>query len=325
MQPFLKRKKAILLLSFLALGLATIIYVRFFTGPSDAYIEGARLSEHLIEAFNPAYQPFGRLLPGRDPEKRQRSIEAFEKAPAEKCAFLLLAWIEYQETAWRPYLARKARQWGYPIRRLEVDYRSTALRALWHRPVESAALVEPLMRLLTNQEPSYYYPPTPSHALGILEKMLATNLKCDREEIAGRFVALAEEFAARPANPYDPFSNMVSALERCVRLCKPEEGEYNLLLIRCASEPRKAGAAWALGESGQIPEKAVPVLIECLSSTNKALVERSAQALGKYGAVAKAALPKLAELVSHKSRLVRSAASNAVIQIEIGLRAGGAP
>ena len=104
-------------------------------------------------------------------------------------------------------------------------------------------------------------------------------------------------------------------LYRTVMLIDPDWRHRHLITLEFGPEADRVGAAWALGNETFAPEKAVPLLVANLSSTNRALVENCAIALGKYGPPAAPALPVLTNLLAHPKLAIRSAVSNAVTEI----------
>jgi hypothetical protein len=78
----------------------------------------------------------------------------------------------------------------------------------------------------------------------------------------------------------------------------------------------RVGAAMELTEKPRYTERAIPLLINNLSSSNRSVQEKCAVALGAYGAKSRAALPALTNLLDHPKERVRLAASNAIVAIK---------
>jgi len=77
----------------------------------------------------------------------------------------------------------------------------------------------------------------------------------------------------------------------------------------------RVGAAEELARNPRYPERAVPLLITNLGSTNRSVIESCACALGAYGPQAQSALPALQLVLEHPRERIRVAASNAISSI----------
>ena len=108
-----------------------------------------------------------------------------------------------------------------------------------------------------------------------------------------------------------------SFLYNAILLIDPDWRHRHLLTLELGPEADRVGAAWALSNTPTEPEKAIPLLMANLSSTNRALIENCAIALGKYGPPAEPALPLLTNLFTHRKLAIRMAASNAISQIRV--------
>ena len=113
--------------------------------------------------------------------------------------------------------------------------------------------------------------------------------------------------------------NPRSYIEQTLTLIHQDWADSQLSTLALSSPADRVGAAWALGNSTHAPDKAVPLLMQDLNSTNRALIENCALALGKYGAPAHPALPLLSNLLDHPRPAIRSAASNAIRDISADL------
>ena len=71
-----------------------------------------------------------------------------------------------------------------------------------------------------------------------------------------------------------------------------------------------------LGRTTREPERAVPVLVQCLAEAEAPIREAAAQTLGKYGTNAKLAIPALQKLFDDPKMYVRTAATNALERIQ---------
>ena len=105
-------------------------------------------------------------------------------------------------------------------------------------------------------------------------------------------------------------------LDLCIGALDPDHKLQHTLTLESGTEADRVGAAWALGNARERPERVVPLLMTNLASGNSALVESCAIALGQYGNEARGALPLLSNLLEYPKPAVREAASNAIVRIK---------
>lgn len=106
--------------------------------------------------------------------------------------------------------------------------------------------------------------------------------------------------------------NLNYEIDRAIEEIDPQRIFHPLLVLELGPLPNRVGAARELAELPRMPERAVPLLIANLSSTNRSVQEACAIALAKYEAQALPALPTLSNLLSHPRPRIRAAASNAL-------------
>jgi hypothetical protein len=107
------------------------------------------------------------------------------------------------------------------------------------------------------------------------------------------------------------------SLDGCIRQLDPQYLYRPLLVLELGPGPERVGAAMNLADFPRFPERAIPLLITNLNSTNRAVQQNCALALGKFGAQARPALPALTNLLNHPKDFVRGAASNAITSITL--------
>lgn len=88
-----------------------------------------------------------------------------------------------------------------------------------------------------------------------------------------------------------------------------------LYTLEMGQIPARVGAAEELAQRPRLPERAVPLLVANLGSSNRSVIERCAVALAGYGPEAAPAVPRLQELLDHPRERVRVAASNSLAAI----------
>jgi HEAT repeat protein len=107
-----------------------------------------------------------------------------------------------------------------------------------------------------------------------------------------------------------------SAASFALNAVDPEDLSARLFLVQHAPLSRRLTECWVLGRTASAPERAVPVLVECLGDAEAQVREAAAQTLGKYGTNAKPAIPALEGLFDDPKKYVRIAATNALQEIQ---------
>jgi hypothetical protein len=158
-----------------------------------------------------------------------------------------------------------------------------------------------------------------SRALG---RQIRAGMKVDKDKVIRLlFPASSYYIAADPLPDYQgPFGyNGRPPLNQEIRSIidgiDPRRELIPLYTLEMGQIPARVGAAMELMDRPRLPERAIPLLITNLSSTNRSVQEKCALALGAYGFEARAALPVLSNLLEHPKERVRAAASNAITAI----------
>lgn len=112
-----------------------------------------------------------------------------------------------------------------------------------------------------------------------------------------------------PGNPRD-------SADLIIRSIDPHRDLIPLYILEMGEVPARVGAAMELAEKPRHPERAIPLLITNLASTNRSVIENCVLALGAYGPQARAALPTLTNLLQHPRERIRLATSNTIAAIQ---------
>ncbi|HEV8541859.1 MAG TPA: hypothetical protein VGR78_05675 [Verrucomicrobiae bacterium] len=292
----------LLIASPFTLILAALLYLSL-RKPPDPYYAGKPLSQHLIIFFGKPSPSL--LLPPRSASLRQ----AQEPKAAEALHFLgsravplLSYWLKDADSLTKRTGRTFCAKYGIRCPELFQDRSEIALSALSEIPE--------------------YVPPT---VAPILENWLNNPAAAQKQRPLLFFLLRQALEAERPATPEQrervldgvcsiklTSPNDREKLRRLADVIDQDSTLRNLRSLRKGTHAEKVGAAAFFRVYPTLPERVVPLLIPCLSSTNSVLQEESAKALGAYGPEAEKALPRLSNLLSHPKPYVAAAASNAV-------------
>lgn len=216
-----------------------------------------------------------------------------------------------------------------------MDRQKLAFCALYITASNATPATVKLLRLIQHGTP-----PQKINAASVLARFLETTAQTNRVWIAQQSRPFFDSILAQPRATYDTGTLwLLSRLARqygdadCESLLRrlnhhppsrywseryldPTGCIRNLLHLESTNDAAKVGAAMLFRDSPVMPERVVPLLIKILTSSNRALLERSAQALGSYGAQSKPALPLLTNLSHHPRPAVSRAALSAIDRIE---------
>lgn len=107
-----------------------------------------------------------------------------------------------------------------------------------------------------------------------------------------------------------------TSADRIIDAIDPRRDLVPLYILEMGPAPARVGAAMELREKPRHPERAIPLLVTNLSSTNRSVIENCVLALGAYGPQARAALPTLTNLLQHPRERIRLATSNTIVAIQ---------
>src|SRR5687767_4912795 len=321
------RRRKIVLLSFGAVALAVAILVlayQYFS-PHDPVIGELRFSDHLLRA----YTPFSWNRQNRPPNAtefkqhqtnlslRASSRLSFSKAGPEVLP-LITNWLATDTPSWKSNLQVRLQARGYDFPRLTSNRRSIAWQFLAENPMEIGSDALPLFAMaVTNGSPRDAF-----YASQAIARLFRNIDHIDVETALRILLPLyhsmqtvtgGKSFGFEPMAT--PQSMLAMSIDRCIRDLDPQSLYRPLLVLELGPVPERVGAAMNLADFPRFPERAIPLLITNLNSTNRAVQQNCARTLGKFRSQARPALPALTNLLHHPRDFVRLAASNAITSI----------
>ena len=265
---------------------------------------------------------FPRGRPGRPPTSqeleefrrsqllRQASFNALTNVGPEALP-LLRHWITAQSPSWTSNLQVRLTSY-FP--RLTANRRNIALSFLGQFSVERSEELFPLIANAISNKNTL----DQRIASAALVRIAGSGKNIDvdtplRALLPISYSMKGEHFHVSGGGFY--FSNVKYDVDRAIEAIDPHRVYHPLIVLELGPLPNRVGAARELTDFPRMPERAVPLLIANLSSTNRSVQEQCAIALGNYESKAKPALPALSNLLSHPRERLRVAASNAISRI----------
>ena len=323
------RRRKIVLLSIGALGLAAALLVLIyrFSLPPDPVIGELHFSEHLFRAYTRPPSPWTRQK--RTPTQaelaqhrsnmvsRSSSHHALRNVGPEVLP-LITNWLATDTPSWKSNLQARLESHGYEFPRLTANRRSIAWQFLARYPMEIGPSALPLFAIVvTNGSPADAF-----YAAQAISRMFQKIDHVDVESSLRILIPLYHNLQTVTRGQtlgFEPMatpkSMLAASIERSIQQLDPQYLYRPLLILELGPVPERVGAAMNLADFPRFPERAIPLLIANLNSTNRAVQQNSALALGKYGDRARPALPALTNLLHHPRDFVRLAASNAITSI----------
>ena len=323
------RKKRALGLSFAVIVVFCAWMVhQFHISPINPLYNGIPLSTHLVTLYGGPR--IIRAKPGgftaqdiarmhADNKKREDSRKALwgvDKLPSvvtfdmpmkvgAEAAPLVTNWLASSPpTGWRLALGKRLAPW-VQLPSLTTDRRLIALSFLAEFPIP---IHDPYLTLfaaaLTNKGPERFA------ASMALYSGLLRGMKVEKDHV------LRLVFPLRSGGSDPSLSGAWAVEAEIIDLVDRDRDLIPLYTLEMGHIPARVGAAMELTEKPRHSERAIPLLITNLTSTNRSVQEQCALALGAYGAEARSALPALTLLLEHPKDRVRTAASNAVATIK---------
>jgi len=320
------RRRKIVLLSIGALGLAAALLVLCyrFSLPPDPVIGELHFSEHLFRVYTRPPMPWTRQK--RAPTQaelaqfrsntvsRSSSHHALRNVGPEVLP-LISSWLATDPPAWKSNLQVRLQARGYEFPRLTANRRSIAWQFLAQHPVEIGPGTLPFFATVVSkgsQQDLFY-------ASQAMSRLVLNTDRVDVEPTLRVLLPLyykSQTLSPAGGNPFaDRESIAAMSLYRCIEQLDPQHLYRPLLILELGPTPDRVGASMNLADFPRFPERAIPLLMTNLGSTNRAVQQNCARALGKFGHQARPALPALTNLLTHPRAFVRLAASNAITSI----------
>ena len=319
------RRRKIVLLSIGALGLAaaTFVFIYRFSLPPDPVIGELHFSEHHLRVYTTPPQPW--TIQKRPPTQselaqhrsnmvsRSSSHHALRNVGPEVLP-LITNWLATDTPSWKSNLQVRLKAHGFDWPRLTANRRSIAWQFLARYPMEIGPDALPLFAMaVTNGSPQDAF-----YASQAVARLFNTTNRVDVEAGLRVLLPLYHKLQSM-LGPKSPFATTESFLamkiDACIDKLDPQSLYRPLLNLELGPAPARVDAALNLAYFPRFSERAIPLLISNLNSTNRSVQEYCARALGKFGHQARPALPALTNLLDHPRDFVRLAASNAITSI----------
>jgi hypothetical protein len=264
--------------------------------------------------------------------ERNTAIEALNSVkPGREALPLITNWLTTPPLSWKQKLGERLLKHNADYLNLSADRRRMALSFLSAYPIDAAPELLPCFAITaqsTNRADIVL-------TIAALTRLCQSGTNIDIDAALKILMPLkySEQPEARSSlrssqgtmdyyhllsvsTVYSPHN-----LQRSIDSVDPARAFVPLYVLELAPEAERVGAAMELAAHPRMPERAVPLLIANLGSTNRSVQENCAIALGKYGDNARSALPALTNLLAHPRARIRTAASNAIVGISKPLEA----
>jgi hypothetical protein len=316
-----RRSKRLLATGVFAL-LAALIAFIFLLWPRypDPVYDGVALSEHLYRLYSkPVFSLLARPRTAQARAEQQKefrlrelSYEALKKAGPEAIP-LLTNWLSTSQSAWQTNLHARLLRSGYHFPRITGDRRSIALSLLVHTQLDPQLDFAPmLVPILSNLNESDLL-----KAAQLISRTGPRTNEMDATPALRALLPVSYKYEAAEARHTEYFFSSSTKIEidRAIESLDPKRKFHPLIVLELGPLPNRVGAARELAENPRLADRAIPLLIANLTSTNRSVQEHCALALARYRAQATPALPALSNLLTSSRERVRLAASNAISSI----------
>lgn len=333
----IRRKKFVGIVFAVVLGLVLTLWaVARWQQPEDPLYAGTELSVHLYTIYGPEKLPRSQagLAPPAvlaawksDAKKRSASRTALVSIkPGREALPLITNWLATAPVKWRLKLGEKLGKYNADHLNLRVNRRLIAWQFLAEFPVGSASELLPYFAQAIDS--------TNQADLALMARAVARSLEgatnVDVDAVLRVLMPLKynPQLPGAQARQYSPLSPVyfspAYSIDHAIERVDPNRMFRPLYVLELGPTPERVGAAMELADFPRMPERAVPLLIANLASTNRSVQEHCAVALGKFGEKASNALPAIEKLLTHPRERVQLAASNAIIAIQGGKSEGSA-
>jgi hypothetical protein len=340
-----KKRFVLILLAGTLVALALALYIGTHRVTDPVY-HGQRLSHILDQPTRIWSAAIGGRITTLSSASSGNALTALQEL-GPRAVPLLVSWLEEHDSTFKARGRQLCARFGLPIPAF-FQYRAD-LALFWLRfiPQYSSSAAPVLISKLADADELQLLDIAP-----LLEKIIETASKEDRARIAQSCVPLVPTLLERASHgavaigsseitfllknilQYGRFdeAQREALLQQIVvsagpdsspwtsdRLADALDSDYTLrneLLLRSGISSKQSSAAEFFRTNPVKPDRIIPLLRSCLSSTNRNLVEQSAKALGAYGAAATDVLPELRALLLQTSGYVVNAASNAIVAID---------
>ena len=320
------RRRKIVLLSIGAVSLAAAILVLIhrYSLPPDPVLGELHFSEHLLRAYTFPSKHW--IRQNRTPtaaELAQHHTNMALRASSRRALRnvgpeglpLITNWLATTTPPWKSNLQVRLQARGYDFPRLTENRRSIAWKFLAEHPMEIGPGALPLFAMVvTNGSPNDVF-----FAGQAISRLFQNVDHVDVEAALRILIPLYQNLKSITPAGAHPFGTRESILAMgisgCIEKLDPQSLYRPLLFLELGPAPERIDAALNLAYFPRFPERAIPLLISNLDSTNRAVQENCARALGKFGHQARPALPALTNLLNHPRALIRAAATNAITSI----------
>ena len=314
------RRKRIVVLSVFLFATALLSFAYFYRRYPDPVYAGLPFSEHLYRMYD-RRNVFPVRRAGRPPTSQE--LEQFHRYQLERQASyhaltnvgtealpLLRHWLTAQPPGWTSNLQIRLSPY-FP--RIAANRRKIALTFLGQFSVEGSGQLFPLIVTVVSNKNAV----DQRLAAAALARIALTGKNIDVDTALRALLPISygmkDEFETRALGYY--IWNVKYDVDRAIERIDPQRVYHPLIVLELGPLPNRVGAARELEAFPRMPERAVPLLIANLSSTNRSVQEHCAITLGSYREQAKPALPALSNLLSHPRERLRVAASNAISNI----------
>jgi hypothetical protein len=246
-------------------------------------------------------------------QKRSAARTALNSVrPGREALPLITNWLATEPLPWKMKLGQRLRAYNADHLNLSVDRRALAWDFLSEFPIGAGNELLPYVRAATNSTNQLHV----IQAVVAFVRNLRSAKNVDVEEAMRFLMPLKYQLGSSQGfGPYYRFSSWSHELEGAIESLDPQRLLRPMYVLEFGPIPERVGAAMELTSLPRMPERAVPLLIANLLSTNRSVQEQCANALSKYGAAARDALPSLTNLLTHPRARLRLAASNAIVAI----------
>ena len=316
-----RRSKSLLATGILALvaALATFIYLLWPRYPDPIY-NGVALSEHLYRLYSrPNSIRFSSAPTAREIAEWQRisrerevSLKALQKIGPEALP-LLTNWLVTAPSTWRSNLHVRLTRSGYHFPKLTADRRSAAISCLAFYPTNLEDNLAPIIiPMLTNLHPGVLH-----SAARIIYRTAHHANDAQADAALRTLLPMSYRMGTVEVTSAVSFhSHAKFVIDQAIERLEPNRKHHPLVVLELGPMPNRVGAARELAGNPRLADRAIPLLVANLTSTNRSVQEHCAIALSAYGENAIPALPALSNLLTSSRPRVRIAASNAIVAIK---------
>lgn len=298
---------------------------RMIEHPENPVYGGTPLSQHLYALYGHRSiitVPAGRARTAKgiahynaEAQKRRAARNALALAGAEVLP-LVTNWLASGPVAWKVNLGERLLKYDFHYPQLMADRRSMgwSFLAEFPIPISGSELFPYFATVVTNGNRTDL-----QNAARVMMRVIHSGNNIEVEPVLRALMPLHYRMQETSgAAPVSVGFSWPSAYDigHCIEMADPQRIFRPLLVLEIGPMPDRVGAARELREYPRMAERAVPLLIANLGSTNRSVQEHCALALGEYGEKAHAALPALSNLWAHPKERVRVAASNALVRIK---------